>query len=83
MYLEIEYHDRKLPFDLVGNSTEFKSGSKIDIPGGAIAEFQGIRDFKGVDLSNILEVVLNFTGGVATGLVASWLYDKLNGRAIK
>lgn len=30
-----------------------------------------------------LQLILTFGGGVATGLVANWLYDKLSGRTKK
>lgn len=80
MQIEIETEDRRLGFDLMGTS-KLNAGMKVDIPGDAILSFDSIMGRKAFGFPETLEFIMTFTTGVSASLVASWLYDKIKGRA--
>ncbi len=81
--LEIETNDREFIMELLGTSDGLRCGRQIEIPGGAILHFRGIIGRKDFDSSKIFEFTLSFGIGVSTGIVANWLYEKLNRRIPK
>jgi hypothetical protein len=56
-----------------------KVGRKVDLP--ATAVLKAVHRSKGIEGKYIF--MLNFGINVAPGLLASWLYEKINGRATK
>lgn len=78
--VEIDTHDRQLPFDMLGQKT-LGPGVGAEIPGNATITLGEMLVRKSVGIPETLEFALTFGGGVASGLVANWLYEKLRGRA--
>ena len=81
MQIEIEIEaDRGslLAFDLFGGTS---AGRRASLPGGAVLELQDVIERRSLDASTLLSFALTITTGVATSLVASWLYEKFKGRA--
>jgi hypothetical protein len=72
MKIEIETADYRLASDF---------DSQTEIPGGAViaSKSEMIRRME-VD-SHLIELVITFSSGVSTSLIATWIYDKLKGRA--
>lgn len=56
-------------------------GQQKDLPGGAVVTWKGQIERKAIGSPTTITLLLSFGTGVASGLVASWLYDKLKGRA--
>ena len=56
-----------------------KVGTKVDLP--ANATFMSVQTSKGIEGKYIF--MLNFGINHAPGLLANWLYEKINGRATK
>ena len=81
--LEIETNDWEFIMELMGTPNGIQSGSQIKVPGGAILHFRSIIGRKAFDSSKIFEFTLSFGIGVSAGIVANWLYEKLNGRIPK
>jgi hypothetical protein len=52
----------------------FRGARTVTLSGGAVLEFRDLREQRD---GAVLELVLSFASGVASSLVASWLYDKL------
>ena len=79
--IQVSTHDKQIAFDMMGGSNSFSAGTTVDIPGNASLTASGIIGRKAFGLTETLEFVLTFGSGVTSGLVASWLYDKLKGKA--
>lgn len=83
MRIEIDTEDRQLSSDLMGNSETAQNGQTVNIPGGAKLTLGPLVKRYAVGVPETIEAVLTFGSGVASGLVASWLYDKIKGRATR
>lgn len=83
LQIEIDTKERRLAFDLVNTPNSLKAGSTAELPGGAVLIFRGLEMQKALDFPETIELALSFGSGVASSLVASWLYDKIRGRASK
>ena len=81
MRIEIDTHDRRLSFDLLDNPKTVHASETAEVPGGAKLTFHGLLVRKAFGIPETIEAILTFGGGVASGLVASWLYEKIKGRA--
>lgn len=77
--LSIDTDDRWLAFDLMGSST-VGEGTATAISDGATLTVAAWHFRKALGLPETLELVLSFGTGVASGLVANWLFGKLKGR---
>ncbi len=82
MKIEIDTLDRGLGFDLM-ESTSLQAGISTDIPGGARLTFETTHIRKAFGIPETLQLALTFGTGVASGMVANWLFQKLNRRATK
>ena len=78
--ISVDTDDRRLAFDLFGNPKQIGAGSKTSVPGNAELVMKSMLMRKAFGLSETLELVLSFSSGVASSLVASWLYEKLRNR---
>lgn len=81
MNIEIDADDYQLLFELLGQMRIPSSGEKIEIPGGATLTFSRVEERRGIETPLTVEFVLWFAGGVASKVVASWLWEKIAGRS--
>jgi hypothetical protein len=81
LHLGIDTHDNKLAFDLV-NSTTVGPGTSASVPGPATLTISEMHMRKAFGIPETLDVVLSFGTGVASGVLANWIYDKLRNRAV-
>ena len=79
--LEIETHDRQLVSAIIGQQQAVSKEKTVNIPGNAILKAKGIAVRKAFGLPETLEFVLSFGSGVASGIVANWIFQKIKGRA--
>ena len=82
LLLEIVTHDKNLGSEIFNTHGSFSANTKIEIPGGAIITAKGIILKKAFGFPETLELLLSFSTGVVSGLVSSWIYEKLKGKAI-
>ena len=81
--LTIDTDDTRLAFDLMGNPKQIGSGTVASIPGEATVTLKSMFGRRAFGAPETLELVLGFAGGVASGVVANWLYGKLKGRNVR
>ena len=82
MIFEIDTHDFFLARDLMETSSPSPLvGQKRTLPGGATVTFEGIIERRALDFPSTIQLVVSFGKGVLAGVVASWLYNKIKGRA--
>ena len=81
--IEVDTLDRQLGFDLFGPGKSLGPGVSTELPGDATLTLERLHIRKAIAVPETLQLVLTFGGGIATGLVANWLYDKLKGKAKK
>jgi len=79
--IEIETSGPLLAFDLLGGPKTLSVGAKASLPGGAVLRLHEMREHRAADFPTLLQLGLSFGTGAAASLAASWLYDKLKGRA--
>ena len=82
MELEIHTWDKTLLFDILDKSSA-SIGDAITIPGDAKLTYKGTLICKALGIPRIINFVLTFGSGVAAGVVANWIYDKLKHRVEK
>src|SRR5215471_14216708 len=59
----------------------FGSTKDVALPGGAVLTLESMIERKALDSPTLMTFGLTIPTGVATGVVANWLYDKFKGRA--
>ena len=67
----------------MGNPKQIGSGTVATIPGEATLTLRSMFVRKAFGAPETLELLLSFGSGVASGVVANWLYGKLKGRNVK
>jgi len=82
MDIEIQTHNRFLPFELLNKKSVLVNDS-IELPGNAKLSYNGSLIRKSVGLPEIVNFTLTFGSGVAAGVVANWIYDKLKNKTEK
>ena len=82
MELKIYTHDKDILFDILSKPSVSRDES-VAIPGDAKLTYEGTTIRLADGLPEIINFALTFGSGVAAGVVANWLYDKLNKRAEK
>jgi hypothetical protein len=82
MNIEIQTSDNFIAFELLGKKSVSLNDS-IDLPGNAKLSYNGSLIRKSFGMPEIVNFTLTFGSGVAAGLVANWLYDKLKNKAEK
>ncbi|MES9027031.1 hypothetical protein AAHH21_13065 [Stenotrophomonas sp. BSUC-16] len=80
---EIETHDRRLAFAMVGSGDTLRTGAVADLPGGATLEYQGSMVRRSVGIPDVLQFILNVSVDLEVGLLGAWLYDKVKGRSVE
>src|SRR3989304_475058 len=79
--IEIKTSGPRLAFELFGAGGRISTGDEISIPGGGSLKYLGQMEYRSLDMPTILTMALNFSSGVAVGVIANWIYDKLKGKA--
>jgi len=84
MFIKIEIHtyDRRLAFDLFETSST-NEHTEIQISSEAKLKYHGLYVRKAAGFPEILYSILEYSSGVATGIIANWLYNKLKGKKIE
>lgn len=83
MELEIYTHDKNLLFNLMGKSSVSRD-EFVEIPNtNTKLIYKGTTIRLAAGLPEIINFTLTFSSGVAAGVVANWIYDKLKNRAEK
>jgi len=67
-----------LAHELFGSS---KTGSTISLPGDAVLELQDVIERRSLDVPSLVTLALTIPTGIASSLLANWIYDKFKGRA--
>jgi len=78
--ISVDTDDRTLSFDLFENPRQIGPGTRVAVPGNAELIMGRMQMRKAFGFPETLELVLSFSSGVVSSLVASWLYGKLKGR---
>jgi hypothetical protein len=80
--ITLDTKDGHLIFDILGK-TSASLGDIVEIPGNAKLIYDGTYTRKGFGFPDTLNFTLVFGMGVASSLVATWLYDKFKGKTEK
>src|SRR5690348_1628327 len=80
--LEIETHDRRLAFEILG-STNISLGDTLDAPGGVHLKYQGSLIRKAFGIPEVLQFILDASVNIELGLFGAWLYDKVKSKEIE
>jgi hypothetical protein len=80
MNIEIHTYDKGLVFDLLGKSSV---RDEIQISDQIKLRYDGSYIRKAFGFPEIANFVLTFGSGMAAGVAANWLYDKLKGKKIE
>ncbi|PZS45760.1 hypothetical protein A7X57_14015 [Stenotrophomonas maltophilia] len=81
--LEIETHDRRIAFAMVGSGDTLKTGAVADLPGGGKLQYQGAMVRRSVGVPDVLQFILNASVDLEVGLLGAWLYEKVKGRPVE
>ena len=79
LQLEISTHEKRLVYDLMGK-TQVKIDDAIEVTPGVSVTYKGTMGFKALGEPEIITLLLGIGGGVPAGVVANWLWSKLQGR---
>ena len=82
MDIEIKTNNKSLIFEILDKNSASVSDS-IDIPGNAKLIYNGTFICKSFGIPETINFTLNFGSGVAAGLIANWIYDKLKNKTEK
>jgi hypothetical protein len=81
LFIELETHDKELEFDLMGNPPSLEKGVELILPDGSKLAWQPGPMRKAFGLPQILHYILVYGRDVSAGVLGSYLYEKLRGRA--
>ena len=81
MQICIHTHDTRLVFKLLGKS-QACAGDVIDVGQGVSLTYDGTYGRKALGFPEIIMLSASFPSGVAAGLLANWLWEKLRGQGI-
>ena len=79
--LEIDTNDSKLAFALFSPAQSLSPGSTTETPGNGSLMVREMSFRKGFGVHETLVLVLTTGRDVVVSVLASWLYDRLKGRA--
>ncbi len=82
IHLEIHTHDRDLHAELMDTGAVTDDGA-AKITDDAILTDRGRAFPCSAGMPEVIEVMLTFENGVASGMVAGYLYKKLSGKAVQ
>ena len=80
--LLIDTRDNQLLFDLLEEDSP-KRGEPISIDENIKVEYQGTFMRNIADVPHTHHLILDIALPIATGLISTWLYDKIKERAVK
>jgi len=80
-FLEIETHDRELEYELMGGPVSLQEGITHGLPDGSKLAWQPGPLRKAHGLAKVLHFVLVYGRDVSAGVLGSYFYEKLKGRA--
>ena len=80
--IEIHTHERRLVSDLLGKSS-ITINDEIQISDQIKLRYAGSYIRKALDFPEIIYIVVSFSSGVAAGVFANWIYDKIKGKRIE
>ena len=85
MKLEMEIHtnDIGLICDLLEKEGSIGENDEIKISNHAKLIYKGYLFQKGIGIPDIHLFILSFSSGVAGGVIANWVYDKLRGKKVE
>lgn len=78
LHIEVESTDRALVSHVMGTGS-VAVGQVAELPGGGSIEYRGAMSQKSFDRPEVSEFLLHLAEDVGKGLLAAWLYDKLQG----
>ena len=81
--VEIETHDSALELEMFGGSEVSTGTSRVTFSDGSAIVYAGTYVRKGIDFPAIVHLVIDRASDIGTGLISSWLYDKLKGKPAK
>lgn len=81
--LHIETYDRSLGFDIAAVGNTLRSGTVVDVPGGAKLLYQGTLVRKAVGIPEVLQFIVDASIYVDLALLATWLYDKIRSKPVE
>ncbi len=79
--LQVDTSDKTVASDLFSPAKTIGPGTRTHAPGSAALELREWYFRKGVGFHDTLTIILNATKDLGVALFASWLYDRLKGRA--
>jgi hypothetical protein len=82
LHVEVDTDDHDLAFDLMSRPELLGPGTSTEIPGYATLTVESLTMRKAFGFPETVELALSFGTGVASGLVANWLFAKLRGRTV-
>ncbi|MDO9230280.1 MAG: hypothetical protein Q7U03_12015 [Syntrophales bacterium] len=81
--IKIHTKDPRLVFDIFDRQ-EISINDSMKIDDNSLLTLAHIENTKGISVSpGVIEFVLSFSSGVASGLVANWLWNRFNKKADK
>lgn len=80
--IEIDTHDNQLIFDILGKTSAGR-GDIIRIDENAVLIYRGSLKKLAVGLPETISFTLDIGKGIAIGVVATWLYNKIKNRSVK
>ena len=81
MEIWVHTHDRSLAFDLLGKS-QARTGDIIELDQGVSLAYEGTYMRKALGFPEIVMFSASIPTGIAAGVLANWLWEKLRGRNI-
>lgn len=81
LLLDIDTQNKYLRSEIINNFDSFSSYNEIKIPGDVKITSHTLAIKKAFGMPETLELIISFSIGIASGVVASWIYEKLKGRA--
>lgn len=81
MEIWIHTHDRSLAFDLLDKS-QARTGDVIQLDQGVSLAYEGTYVRKALGFPEIVMLSASIPTGIAAGILANWLWEKLRGRNI-
>ena len=84
MYIEIDTNNNQLAYELMNkkivDGVSLSKGEKIEFDGVSVT-YNGRIIRKAVDVPTTIQLVVTFASGVAASYVATWLYNRVHGKA--
>ncbi len=82
MKIEVYSYNGRLVHDLF-NKSFLSAGDKIQIADNITLNYEGTYCRRTIGFPEIANFALTFSSGVASGVAATWLYDKLKGQKVE